>query len=237
MKVTVIGSGSMWNENNSASYMIDENILVDIPNGMCKNLFRQKLTPRQIDTVLITHFHGDHYFDMPFYMILKSKSDNKNINMFCSKDGRKKIKKLLKLAFPNSVKSIYNSVKMKYNHEDEFKTNGYDVIVVELDHGRMKPANGYIISDGKNKVGFTGDTKLCENVEYMANECNYLFCDCMFIKGTDKHMGIDNLTYLSEKYPKCKFIVSHMENDTREELKKKKIKNIIVPKDGDKIKI
>ena len=53
MKVTVIGSGSMWNENNSASYMIDENILVDIPNGMCKNLFRQKLTPRQIDTVLI----------------------------------------------------------------------------------------------------------------------------------------------------------------------------------------
>lgn len=237
MKVTVIGSGSMWNENNSASYMIDENILVDIPNGMCKNLFRQKLTPRQIDTVLITHFHGDHYFDMPFYMILKSKSDNKNINMFCSKDGRKKIKKLLKLAFPNSVKSIYNSVKIKYNHEDEFKTNGYDVIVVELDHGRMKPANGYIISDGKNKVGFTGDTKLCENVEYMANECNYLFCDCMFIKGTDKHMGIDNLTYLSEKYPKCKFVVSHMENDTREELKKKKIKNIIVPKDGDKIKI
>jgi ribonuclease BN (tRNA processing enzyme) len=237
MKVTVIGSGSMWNENNSASYMIDENILVDIPNGMCKSLFRQKLTPRQIDTVLITHFHGDHYFDMPFYMILKSKSDNKNINMFCSKDGRKKIKKLLKLAFPNSVKSIYNSVKMKYNHEDEFKTNGYDVIVVELDHGRMKPANGYIISDGKNKVGFTGDTKLCENVEYMANECNYLFCDCMFIKGTDKHMGIDNLTYLSEKYPKCKFVVSHMENDTREELKKKKIKNIIVPKDGDKIKI
>lgn len=237
MKVTVIGSGSMWNENNSASYMIDENILVDIPNGMCKNLFRQKLTPRQIDTVLITHFHGDHYFDMPFYMILKSKSDNKNINMFCSKDGRKKIKKLLKLAFPNSVKSIYNSVKMKYNHEDEFKTNGYDVIVVELDHGRMKPANGYIISDGKNKVGFTGDTKLCENVEYMANECNYLFCDCMFIKGTDKHMGIDNLTYLSEKYPKCKFVVSHMENETREELKKKKIKNIIVPKDGEKIKI
>ena len=74
MKVKVIGSGSMWNENNSASYMIDDHILVDIPNGMCKNLFRQEITPKQIDTVLITHFHGDHYFDMPFYMILKSKA-------------------------------------------------------------------------------------------------------------------------------------------------------------------
>jgi len=237
MKVKVIGSGSMWNENNSASYMIDDHILVDIPNGMCKNLFRQEITPKQIDTVLITHFHGDHYFDMPFYMILKSKAENKNINMYCSKDGKKKIKRLLKLAFPNSVKSIYESVNMKYNHEDEFKLNNYDVIVVELDHGRMKPANGYIISDNKIKVGFTGDTTLCENVEYMSKECNYLFCDCMFKIGTNKHMGIDNLQYLSKKYPKCKFVVSHMENDTREELKKLKIKNIIIPSDGDNIKI
>ena len=36
MKVKVIGSGSMWTSYNSASYMIDDNILVDIPNGMCK---------------------------------------------------------------------------------------------------------------------------------------------------------------------------------------------------------
>ena len=50
-------------------------------------------------------------------------------------------------------------------------------------------------------------------------------------------MGIDNLQYLSKKYPKCKFVVSHMENDTREELKKLKIKNIIIPSDGDNIKI
>ena len=237
MKVKVIGSGSIWNENNSASYMIDDNILVDIPNGMCKYLYKQNLTPKQIDTILITHFHGDHYFDMPFYMIQKSKSDNKNINMYCSKDGRKRIKKLLKLAFPNSVKSIYQSVNMKYNHEDKFVINGYNVEKVILEHGRMKPATGYIIKDNKITIGFTGDTKLCENVECMSKQCNYLFCDCMFITGTNKHMGIDNLKYLSENYPKCKFVVSHMENDTREELKKLNIKNIIVPTDGDDIKL
>ena len=135
------------------------------------------------------------------------------------------------------MKSIYESVNIKYNHEDEFKVNDYEVITVELDHGRMKPANGYILKNKKVKLGFTGDTKLCENVEYMSKECNYLFCDCMFIKGTDKHMGIDNLQYLANKYQKCKFIVSHMENETREELKQLNIKNIIVPEDGDEIKI
>lgn len=80
MKVRVIGSGSMWTSYNSASYMIDDDILIDVPNGMCKNLFRMGINPRLIKNVLITHFHGDHYFDMPFYFLLKSKLAEKILN-------------------------------------------------------------------------------------------------------------------------------------------------------------
>ena len=76
MKVRVIGSGSMWTAFNSASYMIDDNILVDIPNGLCKSLFRMGIDPRNIENVLITHFHGDHYFDIPFLFLLKAKIIN-----------------------------------------------------------------------------------------------------------------------------------------------------------------
>ena len=42
----------------------------------------------------------------------------------------------------------------------------------------------------------------------------------------------ETLKYLHEKHPNCKFIVSHLENQTREELKKQNIKNIIIPDDG-----
>ena len=66
----------------------------------------------------------------------------------------------------------------------------------------------------------------------MASICNYLFCDCMFLEGTSKHMGIDMIKQLSNKYTNCNFVVSHMEENTREELKKLEIKNIIVPTDG-----
>lgn len=229
MKVRVIGSGSMWTAYNSASYMIDDDILVDMPNGMCKNLFRFKINPRLIKNVLITHFHGDHYFDMPFYYLLKSRADDKNINVYCSNEGKRKISKLLKFAFPNSVKGVNEAINLKYIFDDTFKVNNFVVKKYLVDHGRMKPAFGFVFEDGENKVGFTGDTAICKNVEYMASICNYLFCDCMFINGNSKHMGIDNIKYLSEKYPKCKFIVSHLEDTTREELNKIKIKNVIVP--------
>ena len=63
MKLQIIGSGGMWHKENSASYLIDDHILIDIPNGSCKNLYNLGVKTEKIDNVLITHFHGDHYFD------------------------------------------------------------------------------------------------------------------------------------------------------------------------------
>lgn len=237
MKVRVVGSGSMWNEHNSASYLIDDNIIVDMPNGMCKYLFRQNKDPRDYKNILITHFHGDHFFDIPFYMLLKSKSENKNINVYCSRNGKRKIVNLIKLAFPNSFKDVLKETNYAFCFDDKFNIEDYKIERYLVNHGRMKPAYGYVIEKDNMKIGFTGDTGLCNNVYYMSSICDYLFCDCMFINGTQKHMGINHIEELSQKYPNCKFIVSHMENDTRELLKEKRIVNVIVPEDGDIINI
>ncbi len=237
MKVRVVGSGSMWSKYASASYMIDEDILVDMPNGMCKALLREGINPGVIKHVLLTHFHGDHYFDIPFYFLLKSRADNKDIHIYCSKEGKRKNQSLLKLAFPNAMKDVNKIINLKYTYAPSFKIYNYEVKKYLVFHGGMKPAYGYILKDKMRKVGFTGDTTICKNVEYMARECDYLFCDCMFIKSTRKHMGIDNIKYLSAKYPKCKFVVSHLEDDTRNELEKLNLKNVIVPYDNLEITI
>ncbi len=82
MKVKVIGSGSMWTKYNSACYLVDEDIMVDFPNGACKYLYRQNIKPSSVSKILLTHFHGDHYFDIPFLILNKSKSDNKKKLLF-----------------------------------------------------------------------------------------------------------------------------------------------------------
>ena len=237
MKVKVIGSGSMWTKYNSACYLIDDNIMVDIPNGACKYLYRFNIEPSSIEHILITHFHGDHYFDMPFYLLNKSKSDNKKVNVYCENQGEEKINKIGELAFPQVFNLISKELTVEYNFEDEFTVEKYQVKKALVDHGRIKPCFGYIIDNESNKVGFTGDTTLCSTVEEMAKICKYLFCDCMLINGTNKHQGINDIEYLANKYPNCTFVVSHLNDDTRKVLEEKNISNVIVPNDGLELKI
>lgn len=237
MKIQIIGSGSMWTKYNSACYLIDEDIMVDFPNGACKYLYRQGIKPNAINHILITHFHGDHYFDLPFYMLNKSKSENKNVIIYCSKEGIDKINLIGDLAFPNSYQEVCNELNITFNNYDKFTIKDYQVEKILVDHGRMKPAYGYILKKDDIYVGFTGDTSLCESVEQMAKKCSYLFCNCKLLEGNTKHQGIDNLKYLSSKYQDCTFVVSHLDDITREKLKELNITNIVIPEDYQIIKI
>ena len=233
MKVRIVGTGSMWGKHNSACYLIDDDIMVDFPNGACKYLYRTDIEPSSINHILITHFHGDHYFDIPFLIINKSKHNYTNLNIYCSKDGKNKIKKLGNLAFPNSFNKANKDLNTTYNFNNSFQLNDYKITKLLVDHGTPMPCYGYIFEYKNKTIGFTGDTHYCETVEYMAQICDYLFCDCMFLKGTTKHQGINDINYLLNKYPKCTFVTTHMEESTKKLLKKRKRKNLIVPNDYD----
>ena len=239
MKVVVIGSGNITSSFNSASYLIDNHIMVDMPNGCCKAMKRLGYSETDVKYLLLTHFHGDHFFDIPFYLLGRIHSENvdKNVYFFTSKDGIKKIKKLTKIGFPNSLDKIYANTIINYITNLRFSIEDIEVEKVLVDHGNLKPAYGYILTRNGISVGFTGDTCLCENVHYLASKCLYLFTDCSKLVGDDKHLGINNIEYLSSKYQNCTFIVSHMDDSVRKELHKNKLKNVVVTNDGDIIDI
>lgn len=236
MKIKIIGSGSIWNEFNSACYLIDNKILIDMPNGACKYLYRLGIEPSQIDNILITHFHGDHYFDLPFYLMKKIILDKQKVNIYCIEEGKEKIENLVKLAFFNSFKTICFNSLLNYNFDKQFKIKDYKIYKIPVLHGLIK-AYGYLIKKNNKLIGFTGDASLGKSIEYMASICQYLFCDCSFIKGNNKHMGIDNLIYLANNYSKCIFIASHLDNNTRNKLQELKLNNIIIASDGKEINI
>lgn len=195
MKIKAIGTGAIWSKKNSACYLIDEKILIDIPNGTCKELKRIGVEPIDIKYIC-------------------------NIVIATSKDGISKIKKLTKLAFPNTIKKIKSKVKIKYETSQNFNIEDYKIEKVKVKHGHMEPAFGYILEKDNIKIGFTGDSCYCESIDYLAKNCKVLICDCSLTTGNSSHMGIDNLMTLTDKYPNCTIYATHLDDNVREELKK-----------------
>ena len=234
MKIRVIGTGAIFSKYNSASYLIDGNILLDAPNGSFKALKKMDIDPIVIEDYLITHFHGDHYFDMPFYLLRKLNHNQNDIsNIYCDEEGNEKIKAVLSLAFTTAGPKIFAQTQVNFINSTNFKVKDYAIEKVLVEHGNVKPAYGYIFSSNNLNVGFTGDANYTSQIDYMASKCNHLICDCTKLVGDSKHMGIDNIIQLANNYPNCIFYLSHMADDTRENLNISDYNNIVELHDGD----
>ena len=64
MNIEIVGTGAIYSKHNSACTLINNDMIVDFPNGILKQLLKTNHNLEQIDKMLITHFHGDHTADI-----------------------------------------------------------------------------------------------------------------------------------------------------------------------------
>lgn len=238
MNIELIGTGAIYSKYNSACTLINDDMIVDVPNGAFKQLLNLNRDPEKIDKILITHMHGDHIADIPFLLMYNYKA--KQISRITKIIGPVGIKNRVEQLFEvydyhllNKINEYIQFIELAPNEILESKEINYKIQSVPVVHGNQNPAYGYIVND---RLGFTGDASLCEGVEYIFENSKIIVADCSRIKGDISHMGIDNLKYLVEKYNKQIF-TTHMKDEAREELKKLKISNIFAEEDGYKIEI
>lgn len=247
MNVKMIGSGAMFSKDNSACYLIDDKILVDTPNGTLKAILRLGYNIDNLECVLITHFHGDHFFDLPFVLLSlfdKRKDNNsKKLYIICNKIQETEIKKIIELSNFRNFDMFLSTLNIEIVGLDK-ENNTYNIsdkyVIQSIPVEHSEGALGYVLKDKINnkEVGFTGDSKLCDGVEEIVSKSDVAFCDMSDIIGDEKsHMGINNIKYLLSKNLNKKIVTTHMREDTKEEVLKLSISNLIVGKDGLEINI
>ena len=243
MEIRLVGTGSIGAVQSSASTLVNKKILIDVPNGIVKRLKQFGENVLNINTVLITHLHGDHYFDLPFFMLEKYfyKVTDKTI-IYAPIGTLKKVKKLFELAFPGEYKKIMNNIDIEFIEFKELKNEKLDndiyVDSVLVDHGRCKPAYGYLLKENSRNIGFSGDSKMCTSIDYIVQKSDVAILDMTFAENVNySHMGLHDIERICDKYQEKTIITTHMQDYTRNEAKNKNIKNLIVPDDGEIINI
>ena len=231
MKIGITGSADMNSAKMSASYRIDDRILVDLPGGVLKEMRKKGLDPLSFDHLLITHIHGDHMLDLPLLALSKVKTGGK-LTVYASGVILRDLQTVIRLSFPTSFSRERTDGHLFFQEADAFCIGEYSVKRIPVCHGILPHCSGYLVTKDGNTAGFTGDTCLCENVFRMAEASDLLICDCDLPRGNEKHMGIPDLVALHENSPECRILASHLKDETRETLRKENPPGILMAEDG-----
>lgn len=224
MKLTILGTGCPWTKRACANYLLDNNIIIDPGAGSVKQLLKSndKLLHHEkierIDLILITHFHLDHYGDIP-YLLQKCATGkygpNNKLTIIAPPGARQIIEQFTLLSLgEHSTKKIKFDECINWYEAGEFTTfkwRDLEITSVTLDHGHMIDY-GYMIKQANGKViSFTGDTVMTPNAQFMVDHSDLcVFCMSNTMKEKAHYNIIEGVELMKKYRGKCCIIPAHM---------------------------
>ena len=114
------------------------------------------VNPCKINVVLISHLHGDHFVDLPFFMFDKFFNDSSEKTViYCPIGTLNKLEELFNIIFPRDFEKVYSGSNIEFREfekiDNEEVLPGIFVDSYEVNHGNCKPAHGFTIKK-ENKI-------------------------------------------------------------------------------------
>ena len=225
MKVLVVGTSCNWFQRLNTSFIIDDNILFDVPIGNYKTIIKN-VDLFKIDWIFISHLHSDHFVDINKIATNIIRYPNKReglrkLRVYAPKGTAKHIIKFNKITGcgkdEKSLKTLKNSVEF-INLKDgmEFEESGYKIKVYKMLHGNNETF-GLTFTDKKGvTVGFSADTCDCENLRKILSVSNYAFVDMSSDVPYKTHLCTDEFVRLDKMFPNCKMFPVHTSDKSQE---------------------
>ena len=147
MEITFLGTSCMVptkDRNHTSIYMeyMGEGILIDCGEGTQRQLKIAGIKPTKINSILITHWHGDHVLGLPGLLQTLNSSDYSGVlKIYGPKNTKKYFEHMFK-AFSFNINFEHEIFDIE---EYDFKTKNLEIFVKPLDHGI--PCLGYLIKE------------------------------------------------------------------------------------------
>lgn len=194
--ITVLGSSGCRYDygNDTASYLINNKVIVDTGWNLVENILDLDLNPADFKTVLFTHFHHDHYLALPqflFYYLNAGKSLSELTLI-----GPNELNSTLKLAVDFlQVPRFYEDagypkcIEIQSGENLALDIFGTERLFIEV-YKSIHPVDGryYRVTDTATgaKIGFSGDTAYSPHEGVFFKGCDLLFHECSL---GGKHTG------------------------------------------------
>jgi len=218
-RITFIGTGNAFSPDGRlhACLSIDNSVLIDTPPTIMAQLRRDGTDTSAIRHILITHWHGDHTFGMPFILLdrkyISDPNDDNDLSVYLRPGGVEFFSSLCNMAFPGSLEdSLKNSVDWNTDESGRLGGTGWVYERFPVHHTPETDPNGYeLIHDSGFRLLHCGDSGPCEEIEKRAVRADVVILE-MGVPDIGEfpyhHRPSDVISFV-QRHPDVKVLVTH----------------------------
>ena len=181
MKLTVIGCSPAWPNPAGAQsgYLVEGKgrLLLDCGPGVLSRLRAGGGWPN-VDAIVITHFHLDHWGDLVPWIFGASYGAGKDAprpQLWLPPGGAGTLRAFgRQLAFADAIERVFDVDE--YAEGTTFSAAGFAVAPVKLAH-YDELTFGMRVTDGTHTIAYTGDTAPTPNLTALAHEADVFLCE------------------------------------------------------------
>ena len=239
--VELLGSGNAFLPSGRLhSFLaIDKHIVVDCPPTALASLRKAGISPADIDTILITHVHGDHVFGFPFFLLerkyISDREGLKELTVAGSSGVKERLTHLCNLAYPGSLEEILETI----NWVDVPNVKGWTMERFEVLHDPEVDPHGWMMTNDEGwSMIHSGDSGPFEDLWERIGRCSFAVVEMGVPEwvNTEHHHKPSDIIKLANKYPNTKMVITHTFIDSDYQIITKEVPdlppNVIHGEDG-----
>ncbi len=242
MKLTVIGSGDAFSSGGRfhSCYHFETDttsFLVECGATTLAGLRQFGIDPLKIDTIFISHLHGDHFAGLPFFL-LDAKFVSKRrapLVLIGPKALQEKVKILLDTLYPGIDPQKF-PFEIRYATLNQFQllsSNGVTVQAFPAKHSKESDPFCIRLSYKKTTIGYSGDTAWTNKLISVAINTDLFITECsQWDETSDVHLDYMTLSKKIDDLTAKKILLTHMNPSMLEKINEVDTEHFMVAEDG-----
>jgi ribonuclease BN (tRNA processing enzyme) len=223
MQVRFVGCGDAFGSGgrqNTCFHVTgaSSNLLIDCGASSLPALKQNGIVRNDIELILITHFHGDHFAGLPFFLLDAQFSRRTRPLVIAGPEGiETRLTQVMEALFEHSSKTQqkFELSVLPLKPREARRLCGVTVTPYPVVHGNSGgPFLGYRIEAEGRVIAYTADTEWTDELVPLGREADLLIAEAYtFETNVRNHLSLASLKeHLAEIAPK-RLILTHMSDD------------------------
>jgi len=219
MRVVFLGTGDALSAGgrHQAAYLIEgseSSLLLDCGSTILAALNRDHLSTDSIDTIFISHLHGDHFAGLPFlflHCIVEQRS--KPLTIIGPPGIESRVMQLYRAMYADTAAEPmpYPLQFVEAQPGKQLCYGGMQIKAFHVPHQQHPPSFGCDIEAGGRKIVYTGDSGWTEDIVTHTQNADLFICECSYFETRiATHLDYPQIADNLQRFGAKRIILTHL---------------------------